>query len=133
MTEETLYQKIQRKTGRKPTECKCNLCKMQCKTPCLGTPEDMQRIIDAGYADRVSESLWAVGMMHGLCDFPVPNIASNYDKQKKACTFFTNGLCELHEKGLKPTEGKLSHHTTRLDNFNIKKSLAWTIIKEWLK
>lgn len=130
---ETLYQKIQRKTGRKPSECKCNLCKMQCKTPRIGTPEDMQRIIDAGYEDRVTEALWSVGMMYGLCNFPVPIVASKYDKEKKACTFFTNGLCELHEKWLKPTEGKLSHHTTRLDNFDVKKSLAWTIIKEWLK
>ena len=80
MAESTL-QKIARKTGRKVSFCKCNECKKQCTTPCLGTPEDIEKIIDAG---------------------------------------------------LKPTEGKLSHHSTRIDNFKASKSISWQIAKEWI-
>ena len=47
------------------------------------------------------------------------------------CTFFHDGLCELHDKGLKPTEGKLSHHTISIDNFSTKKSISWNVAKEW--
>lgn len=45
---------------------------------------------------------------------------------------FENGLCILHDKGLKPTEGRLSHHTVRKDNFNPAMSIAWNVAKEWL-
>lgn len=48
------------------------------------------------------------------------------------CTFFHDGLCELHDKGLKPTEGRLSHHSLSLDNFNPRKSVAWLVAKQWL-
>lgn len=39
----------------------------------------------------------------------------------------------LHDRGLKPTEGRLSHHSIKLDNFVPKKSLAWLVAKEWIK
>ena len=100
LIKETQLQRIIRKTGRKPCECKCSLCRMQCHTPCLGTPQDIERLIDAGYAEY--------------------------------CIFYHNGLCELHDKGLKPTEGRLSHHSTRLDNFKASKSISWNVAKEWL-
>ena len=51
---------------------------------------------------------------------------------KRYCAFFENGLCILHDKGLKPTEGRLSHHTVKKDNFNPFMSIAWNVAKEWL-
>ena len=48
------------------------------------------------------------------------------------CTFFKNGLCTIHDAGLKPTEGKLSHHSTKIDNFKVNKSISWQIAKEWI-
>lgn len=49
------------------------------------------------------------------------------------CTFFTaDGLCELHALGLKPTEGRLSHHSIRIDNFRASKSVSWAVVQEWL-
>ena len=48
------------------------------------------------------------------------------------CTFFKDGLCELHTLGLKPTEGRLSHHSTRLDNFKRNKSISWAVVQEWM-
>src|SRR5688572_3198504 len=110
---ESTFQRIVRKTGMKPRSCKCELCKSQCKEPCLGTPEDMFAISDAGYGQRLQPK-----EIDGKTV-----IAPKYDTEKKSCTFFTNGLCELHESGLKPTVGKLSHHSTTLKTFNYKKSI----------
>lgn len=118
---ETTFEKIVRKSGMKPVSCKCNLCKMQCQHPCLGTPEDMLKIIGAGYNQRVVATvLDGIQIIHPL-----------YDESKKACTFFTDGLCELHDSGLKPTVGKLSHHSTDVSKFNPKKSIVGFVIKEW--
>lgn len=120
---ETTFERIIRKTGNKPVSCKCELCKSQCRQPCKGTPEDIEALINAGYGKRV---------MLIKC-LGVKIFTPLYDKEKKSCTFFTNGLCELHDLGLKPTEGKLSHHSTTFENFNFKKSLTVAILKEWTK
>ena len=69
-------------------------------------------------------------MIMGVIDIPIPMIQAI--AYKEYCIFYHNGLCELHEKGLKPTEGRLSHHTVRKDNFNPAMSIAWNVAKEWL-
>lgn len=69
-------------------------------------------------------------MMRGAVKRPVYMVqAINTDT---GCIFFHDGLCELHDKGLKPTEGRLSHHSMTLENFTFRKSLSWNIAKEWL-
>lgn len=136
-------QRIIMKTGRKPIECKCHLCKRQCHTPCLGTPQDILRLMDAGYIDRLKPTMWAAGMMMGLTKAPVPLIqAECVDGAfggiidlgvNSHCTFQReDGLCELHDKGLKPTEGRLSHHSTKIDNWKPTKSISWAVVQEWL-
>lgn len=130
LIKETQLNRIIRKTGRKPCECKCSLCKMQCHTPCLGTPQDIEGLIDAGYADKLASILWCAGMIMGVIDVPIPMIQAIAGEEY--CVFSHNGLCELHDKGLKPTEGRLSHHSTRIDNFKASKSIAWNVAKEWL-
>ena len=128
---ESTFFKIIRKTGRKPIVCKCKDCKKQCTTsPCLGTPEDIEKIIDAGYVTSIRATDWAAGVLMGV----TPDVIEMFQPQQKesGCTFFKDGLCELHSKGLKPTEGKLSHHTIKTDNLNANKSLSWNVAKEWL-
>lgn len=120
-----------RKSGRKPCECSCDKCKSQCHTPCLGTPEDIERLIKAGYGDRLALTEWVAGVLMGLCDEPIQMIQARLE-DNGWCTFYHDGKCELHDKGLKPTEGRLSHHSLKLDNFNPKRSLSWLIAKEWL-
>lgn len=130
LVRESQLQRIVRKTGRKPIQCKCHLCKAQCHQPCLGTPQDILRILDAGYAGRLAPTMWAAGLLMGVTDRVIPMVqaTSNGDW----CAFFHDGLCELHNKGLKPTEGRLSHHSIKIDNFKPSKSLAWNVAKEWL-
>lgn len=126
---ETELQYISRKTGKKVSFCKCNLCKSQCKTPCLGTPADIERIIDAGHGDKIKLTDWAVGMVSGTMDSPVEMYQAEYNEN--GCVFFKDGLCSLHDAGLKPTEGKLSHHSTKAMP-KMNKALAFFIAKTWL-
>lgn len=128
---ETALQRIMRKTGRKPIECKCQKCKQQCKTPCLGTPEDILRLINAGYKERLAVTHWWVGIARGKLDFPVIMIQARQE-ENGYCTFYHDGLCELHDLGLKPTEGRLSHHSITKENFKFGKSLSWNVAKEWM-
>lgn len=131
MNAETTFERIIRRTGRKPVSCKCKLCKQQCRMcPCLGTPEDIERIIDAGFADRLAWTDWCTGMMMGATPYPIPMVQAQ--QTDAGCIFLRDGLCELHDKGLKPTEGKLSHHTTKLETFTVRKSIAWNVAKEWI-
>jgi hypothetical protein len=118
---ESTFEKIVRKTGMKPVSCKCNLCKKQCHAPCMGTPEDMMKIIGAGFQDRV-EAIRIDG---------IEIIRPAFDKEKNSCTFFNDGLCEIHDTGLKPTVGKLSHHSTTAETFNPKKSIVRFVLAEW--
>ncbi len=126
---ETTFQKISRKTGRKQTFCKCTACKRQCQTPCMGTPQDIEAIIDAGHGDKIFPTVWGAGVMMGVSG---PVLVYAADRISTGCIFFKDGLCTLHDAGLKPTEGKLSHHSVRLDNFDPKKSVSWAVVKEWL-
>lgn len=128
---ETSLQRIMRKTGRKLIECKCQKCKQQCKTPCLGTPEDILRLINAGYKERLAITHWWVGIARGKLDFPVIMIQARQE-ENGYCTFYHDGLCELHDLGLKPTEGRLSHHSITKENFKFGKSLSWNVAKEWM-
>lgn len=128
---ESAFRYIMRKSGRKPVSCQCAKCQSQCKTPCLGTPEDILNIIKAGYADRLAPTEWWVGVIMGVCRTPVYMIQAKVE-DNGYCTFFNNGKCELHTLGLKPTEGKLSHHSIREGNFKPKKSLSWLVAKEWM-
>lgn len=118
-----------RKTGRKPIECKCRECKKQCATPCLGTPEDILRLLRAGYRDRLAPTEWCVGMMFGRIPYAISMVQAI--QTQDGCTFFHNGLCELHTLGLKPTEGRLSYHTITKENVNFSRLLSWNVAKEW--
>jgi hypothetical protein len=131
MKTESTFSYIMRKSGRKPTVCGCKQCQSQCHTPCLGTPEDIGKLIEAGYSDRLASTVWAVGLINGVTDKAV-NMVQARQEDNGWCTFYHDGKCELHDKGLKPTEGRLSHHSLRQDNYNPKKSLSWLIAKEWL-
>lgn len=128
---ETAFQRIVRKTGRKPIVCKCQKCKQQCQTPCLGTPEDILRLINAGYKKRLAATQWCVGMVLGKIGYPVLMVQA-IREENGYCTFFHNGLCELHDLGLKPTEGRLSHHTITKENVKFGKSLSWNVAREWI-
>lgn len=96
---------IEHLTPAKPSECECANCAAMCaRVPCLGTPEDIEKLIESGNGDVIVPTKWAVGVPYGLPlirMFQVKNTA-------KGCPFFFRGLCALHAPGLKPTEGQLA-------------------------
>lgn len=89
--------------------CTCDKCKNMCEVPCIGTPKDIEAIIDAGYADRLKD---------GWCAFRQPD-----------------GLCELHDRGLKPTEGVLaSCKVVEEDDIpTYETSVLRAVAHEWVK
>jgi hypothetical protein len=84
------------------------------RRPCWPTPADAARLIDAGLAGRLmvdwwfdtgqDRTVWLLSpAIQGREARPAPAIPSG------VCTFLDErGLCGLHERGLKPTEGQLS-------------------------
>jgi len=125
LNKETELEYISRKSGMKPISCKCDKCKSQCQIPCIGTPSDMLKIIDAGFEDSLVRKVY-----NSKGDVM---IAIAYDPIKKACTFFENGLCKLHDLGLKPTVGKLSHHSTDASWYRNHKPVHHFVTKFWDK
>lgn len=123
------YLSIEEKTNRRPTQCSCEICREMCHTACLGTPQDILRLIDAGYADRLSYAEWAVGLIHGIMTKTIPMVQA--EERNGWCTFYLNGLCELHDKGLKPTEGRLAHHQTCPEDFDPDKNITFIVAREW--
>ena len=93
------------------SSCKCSACRMACMvSPCFGTPEDMQKLIDAGYQDRLLPTIYM--NPETLEEYPViAPIGINFVGALHRCTFLDSDMnCELHDKNLKPTEGKLAYH-----------------------
>ena len=115
--------------------CSCEMCKKMCQTtPCIGTPKDIEKIIDAGFKDKLSITGWATGLMIGTHSEIINIIAPKYDDKNKACSFYENGLCKLHDLNLKPTEGKYATHIkSELTLEEFKKSPLYQCINEWEK
>lgn len=128
----TTFDRIAEKSGRKPSACSCESCKNQCRTPCIGTPEDIERLIEAGYTDRLAPTLWAAGIVMGVTD-KVIRMVQPKREDNGWCTFRTpEWLCELHDKGLKPTEGRLSHHSLSIGSYKADRNLTWLVARQWL-
>lgn len=124
------------------SNCDCEKCSFMCHAPCCGTPEDMQKLIDAGYAKRLM-----LDDLPGGPDCIKPalkgyeGIQSPWDvASREGCTFWKDGKCELHSLGLKPIQGKLSHHAlNREENDQIGRIIdeSWEdhkgdeVIKQW--
>lgn len=99
----------------------------------MGTPSDIEKLKAAGYADRIYPTVWLAGIAMGIINFPIEMEQPLYDTARGCCTFFKDGLCELHELGLKPTEGKLSHHIHKAETFSKQKNLTYAVAKTWIK
>lgn len=85
--------------------CDCKTCKMLCIIPCVGTPKEIEKIIENGYADKLVlrpidyfyHDEWNTSFI--LC--PKKNFNS------MTCSFQDEeGHCELHKNNLKPCEGR---------------------------
>lgn len=136
MTREEVFNRIANRIGKQPISCNCEKCRQMChRTPCLGTPQDILAIIEAGYVDKVCYTEWAAGMYLGHISQPIEmvQIKSKGKGKDGECVFFHDGKCDLHESGLKPTEGKLSHHEVSIKELRKEYNLTYQVAIEWVK
>lgn len=111
-----------------PSNCDCDQCKRMCHAPCCGSVEDFEKLIDAGYGDRLMFDDLPSTVDGG--DLLKPAL-KDHEGQKapwqtrtlRGCTFWNeNGHCELHDLGLKPTQARLVQHGE--DGFDVEKYAA---------
>lgn len=93
-------------------------------TPCIGTVDDLERLIDAGYAKKLMLDYWCgIPEEHSSPDrenpftsdvmYLVPAITGLEGKtapfaRHGKCTMLVDNQCSIHASGLKPIQGKLA-------------------------
>ena len=84
------------------------------RRPCWPTPDDARRLIDASHAGKLMLDWWFDTAQNKTVYVLTPAIVGRESGQAPAipsgrCTFLSDdGLCRLHDLGLKPTEGTLA-------------------------
>jgi hypothetical protein len=107
-----------------------------CKNrPCWGTPEQIEKIIDAGHADKLMGDYWA-GELNGYNNPTIVSPAIKGYGGKSApfwphgrCVFLTkSNKCKLHGTSMKPLEGALASCDGGHQNsqYNVHKMIAET-------
>lgn len=102
----------------KPTECACPTCVSMCyHRPCWPTPADAKRIIEAGFGVHLMLDWWCADEDHAedielLSPAIVGHATETAPMMPRGKCVFLDGAdrCELHDQGLKPTEGRLAIH-----------------------
>jgi len=127
--------------------CSCRVCKGMCKRACWPTPQEAQALLDAGYADRLMLDAWIGGFddsyedvyivcpsTPGYCGGLAPGLGDDFNWMdvfgdgalaNGGCVMQKNGLCMLHDKGLKPIEGRVAHHSKDSDNLHEAVARTW--------
>lgn len=115
-------------------ECDCDRCQSMCRRPCFGTVDDMEKIIQAGFENRLCVDYWGNCKDYNV-DMLAPALKGFEGKEapfipmsEEGCTFFKDGKCELHDVGLKPTQGKTAIHG---GDHKTREQVAQYIIDTW--
>lgn len=123
------HEVIEKKLGIPKTNCSCDECANMCKTaPCMGTPKEINKLIDLGYKPFLQVSVSCTGWQHGFFHPPITSVQFR-SKPDGSCAMFNNGLCAIHNKGIKPSEGMLAHHDYPVRDF--ERSAHWEVMKMW--
>lgn len=116
-------------------ECSCSICKSMChKAPCIGTPDDIEKIKSAGFGHKIADTvvlnpITLAVFEQGLVEIEAPV----FDDSRGCCSFLTeNGLCELHDLGLKPTEGRVSSCSSDTRRISLVKDCYIYILQKWM-
>jgi hypothetical protein len=122
--------------------CTCECCIAACKQrPCWGTPQEMKKIIDAGFGNKLMLDWWDTEAL--LIDrssnfvWLLSPAIREYEAKQAPETFpffmqcvFQNKqeLCDLHDLNLKPSEGKRIWH--EIDDSEAKE-IHLEIMRTW--
>jgi hypothetical protein len=109
-----------------PNECSCDRCVALCrKVPCIGTPQEIERLMDAGHGPFLRFTEWVAGYVDG-----VPRIRMiQLGNTRAGCPMLQDGKCTLHAPGLKPTEGV---RATCKERLFIHESATLAVALTWL-
>ena len=110
-------------TSFKQSECDCKTCRGLCSmVPCMGTPQDIKAIIDAGRGHILTRK-WHLGSCcHGMP--PLDIVMVRNVVIGSGCSQFDGEHCAIHHTGLKPSEGKFANHAETHSSF-------WAIASMW--
>lgn len=152
------------------SSCACDKCQSMCRRPCWPMPEDAEKLLDAGYGDRLMLDWYFLqdrriallapaipgheGKLAPCSEDPAEiaktdplramlvtmQMLAEMPKLNGGCTFHgKDGLCELHDKGLKPTEGKRTRHDIKNEEIHEAVATTWDnaygreIVDKWKK
>lgn len=120
--------------------CACSSCKRACQNrPCWGTPDEVEKMLDAGFADKLMLDWWEpdrrTGNRHAV--YIVAPAARGYEKRHApnwptgvTCTLLTSDQkCPLHDTGYKPLEARVVSHATGL---SVSQDVRVFIVKQWM-
>ncbi len=101
-----------------------------CHAPCCGTPDEMHKLMEAGYGERLMVDDWPDGppMIKPAMKGYEGKISPWNTRSDEGCTFWKEGKCQLHSSGLKPLQGKLAHHSLE---FNEISAIENAIVAAW--
>jgi hypothetical protein len=123
------------------TQCVCEICKEMCvRRPCWPSPDEVVKLIEAGYGDRLMLDYWCadpdINIIAPACIGSERSRAPSFRFTR--CTFIgALGLCELHDIGLKPIEGRLTHHDGDLKDLHYDVAMLWEsdegreVVQKW--
>jgi len=116
----------------KETSCTCKECVGMCKKrPCWGTPEEIENLIDMGFAHRLMRDYWVgrfAGYKEGDIDIISPAIVgycglSAPSRPTGRCTFLNNeDRCEIYK--FRPVEARVASHDQEI-------SIHANVAMEW--
>jgi hypothetical protein len=101
----------------KESACSCQQCVRMCQhTPCLPLPGEVTKLVQEGYGTSLE-----------IVERHLIKVIRPRRQQNGHCTFLRNGLCELHDKGLKPFEGRMVSCDTPKEDWSANKFVmhAW--------
>lgn len=108
--------------------CQCKECQEMCDRPCWPTPSEAKALIEAGYRNRLMMDYWA--RRGGDIEIVSPALKGYEGKYAPfwpsgSCTFFKDGLCELHNLNLKPMEGRVASCKSKNEGLHEHMMTLW--------
>lgn len=124
--------------------CTCDICRDMCKRSCWPTPEEAERLIDAGYAHKLMRDWWdrddRLPYTEILCPASLGReggVAPSWVMDP--CVFWNGGLCDLHVPGLKPVEGRVTGCKGEWGKIHGQVAATWAtakgreVVKRWMR
>jgi hypothetical protein len=118
--------------------------------PCWPAPQEAKILIEKGYAGKLMEDYWVrwtndrydpINIIGPAFVGYEKSTAPNWPQGAKdaTCVFLENDLCQLHDKGLKPYEGRMANCQNKDKKLHEKVAMMWDgdegreVVKEWRK